>query len=78
MRTTIDLPESLMARVRTWMAERNVTFRSLVISALEQALQQNTEPFHLRDASVGDSQKTVSNQTINRAIDEQREPPSGK
>ena len=73
MRTTVDLPESLMTRIKRCLAERKITFRSLVISALEQALEEERKSFQLRDASVGEpSREVVSSDVINRAIDEQR------
>ena len=64
-----------MARVKLRLAERKVTFRALVITALEQVLAEESRPFQLRDASVGGgSRETVSAEVINRAIDEQRTP----
>lgn len=50
-----------------------MTFRALVISALEQAVDEEAEPFVLQDASAGASGKVpVSCEAINRAIDNQR------
>lgn len=74
MRTTLDLPEPLMKRVRRVLAERNQTFRALVIDALEQALSRESAPFRLRDASAGYSGEGggLSSEAINLAIDEQR------
>ena len=73
MRTTVDLPESLMDRVKNRIRERKMTFRSMVISALEKALEEDLKPFHLRDASAGESSRTIiSSEEINRHIDEQR------
>ncbi len=76
MRTTIDLPDSLMERAKRCIAERKLTFRALVISALEQALETSVEPFELRDASAGPANgadgNTISNTKINQAIDAQR------
>ncbi len=75
MRTTVDLPDSLMARVKNRTREGNMTFRSLVISALEKTLEEDAEPFTLRDAAVGDSgQETVSADAINQLIDDHRSP----
>ncbi len=60
------------------MAERGVTFRSLVIDALEQALAEKpARPFVLREASAGYSAAgthKVSRKAINKAIDDSREP----
>lgn len=74
VRTTVDIPEPLMERVKSRLVERQLTFRDLVISALERALQEDAHPpFRLKDASVGrSSEKTVSVEEINRAVDEQR------
>ena len=75
MRTTIDLPDSLMDRAKRCIAERKVTFRALVISALEQELDEQAEPFLLKDAAVGAaSESVVSSEAINQAIDDQRAP----
>ena len=73
MRTTVDIPDSLMGRVKSCLIERKLTFRALVISALEQSLQEDSQPFRLRDASVGGNGEKVSNDTINQVIDSQRE-----
>jgi hypothetical protein len=74
MRTSIDLPDALLSRIKSRLHEQNITFRALVISALEQSLKEDTEPFQLRDASVGNpSQNPVSAEEINSMIDEQRE-----
>ncbi len=75
MRTTIDLPDSLMKRAKHCIAERKLTFRSLVISALEATLDKEVEPFKLRNAAVGKNNtpnNIISNATINDAIDTQR------
>jgi hypothetical protein len=75
MRATIDIPDSLLGRVKQRIHKNNMTFRSLAISALERALDEETSKhFQLRDASVGkDGRNEVSSQDINRLIDEQRE-----
>jgi hypothetical protein len=75
MRTSIDLPDALLARIKSRLHKQNITFRALVISALEQTLKEETKPFQLQDASVGNpSQNPVSAEEINRIINEQREP----
>ena len=79
MRTTIDMPDLLMKRVRRLLADRNMTFRALVIDALEQAIREEAPAFRLRDAAVGCVDRGrcgVSAEAINRAIDEQRERPA--
>lgn len=75
------MPDNLFRRAKSVMAKRRMTFRSLVIDALEQALdEQRPEPFVLREASAGykvNKRGGVSNHDINRAIDETREPRRG-
>ncbi|MEC5125185.1 hypothetical protein VSU19_00365 [Verrucomicrobiales bacterium BCK34] len=51
MRTTVDIPDSLMERAKKHKG--SMTFRPLVISALEKALAEETAPFVLQDASAG-------------------------
>jgi Arc/MetJ family transcription regulator len=76
MRTTIDIPDALMARVKQRLGGHRLTFRSLVITALEDALREDRKPFRLRDASCGMlTGSTVSSAEINNAIDEQRDVP---
>lgn len=76
MRTTIDMPDDLMARTRPFLAERNMTFRALVIDAIERTLAVPSTPFQLRDASAGSEPEGdgVSGEAINQAIDELRTP----
>ena len=73
---TIDIPDSLLKRAKDHMLEQKTTFRALVISSLERSLAQSDQKeLRLRDAAVGKrAQDTVSNQTINQSIDEQRDP----
>lgn len=70
----MEIPDVLMDRVKACLAARKVTFRALVISALEKALEEDPEAFKLRDAAVGKAARSVSSAEINRAISEQREP----
>jgi len=75
MRTTIDMPDKLMYKVKQVIAKRNTTFRALVIDALENSLNEEKAPFVLRDASAGynvNGKGKVSSETINNAIDENR------
>jgi hypothetical protein len=74
MRTTIDMPEDLLRRVRPLLAERKMTFRALVIDALDRVIEARPSSFRLRDASVGEDNAGVSSEAINRAIDEARGP----
>lgn len=76
MRTTIDVPDDLLKRARPLLAEKKMTFRALVIDAVERAIEAPSVPFRLRDASVGDAGDDggVSSKAINRAIDEARDP----
>jgi hypothetical protein len=76
MRTTIDVPDDLLRRVRPLLAERKMTFRALVIDAVERAIEVPAASFRLRDASAGRAidGTAVSSEAINRAIHEAREP----
>lgn len=75
MRTTIDMPDDLLDRIKQISAARKTTFRSLVIDALERTLAETPQNFRLRDASRGPEvrrEKRVSTSTINDAIDQDR------
>ncbi len=53
-----------------------MTLRALVIDAVERAISEESPEFRLRDASAGyavSSDQRVSADTINRAIDKQRD-----
>lgn len=76
MRTTIDMPNALMKRVKLAAARRNTTFKALVVDALERTLDDMPASFQLEDASVGpsaDEQARVANSVINDAIHSQRD-----
>jgi hypothetical protein len=72
------MPDLLFRRAKTVMVKRGMTFRSLVIDALEQALNESrSNAFVLREAAAGYTLKKpggVSRRAINDAIDESREP----
>ncbi|HMP75692.1 MAG TPA: hypothetical protein PKE12_05275 [Kiritimatiellia bacterium] len=72
------MPDALLRRAKIRMAERGTTFRSLVIDALEQSLDDSpARPFKLREASAGyeaGRKERVSRKAVNKAIDEGREP----
>lgn len=71
------MPDMLYRRVKTVMARRGVTFRAMVIDALERSLEEKKPAFVLRDASAGYAAKAgnaVSANDINRVIDEVHEP----
>jgi hypothetical protein len=77
MRTTVDVPDALLRRAKVAIAKQGVTFRALIIDALEQSLARKPEPFVLRDASAGyvaAGKDAVSSGDINRAVDDLREP----
>jgi hypothetical protein len=77
MRTTIDMPDVLMQRAKEAVARRGMTFKELVIDAVEKVLMEEPKPFSLRDASAGCTAvggEAVSSATINTAIDALREP----
>ena len=79
MRTTIDMPDALMRRVKMIAAKRKTTFRALVVDALERTLDETPSTFELEDAAVGSSsgdseeEAIVSNAAINERINSQRE-----
>lgn len=76
MRTTIDMPDDLLKRAKPFLAERKMTFRALVIDAVERVISAPPDPFELRDASAGirSEEGSVSSEAVNRAIDQLREP----
>lgn len=72
MRTTIDIPDSLMERAKKHKG--NMTFRSLVISSLERTLTQEAVNFVLTDASVGSKDdEIVSSAEINQHLEAQHD-----
>jgi len=74
MRTTVDLPDKLVKRIKACTAERKVTFRALVVAALEKELAEDQGPFQLRDASAGVTKKSpVPNEVITRHLDASRD-----
>lgn len=50
MKTTIDIPDALMARCKKVISEQHMTFRSLVEEGLDRVLEERVhrEPFKLR------------------------------
>jgi hypothetical protein len=71
----MDMPDSLLRRVKKVMIKRKMTFRALVIDALERTLEEPSKTFQLRDASVGsrtDRSEPLSVDEVNRSIDAQR------
>jgi Arc/MetJ family transcription regulator len=55
MRTTIDLPDALLAKAKRVARARGIALRELTIQALSALLGQGEPraPFRLRDASFG-------------------------
>lgn len=53
-KTTIDLPEKLLAQAKGRAAEQRTSLREVVVTALREHLNAtaSSEPFSLRDASV--------------------------
>ncbi|MEM9080495.1 MAG: hypothetical protein AAGC74_07390 [Verrucomicrobiota bacterium] len=75
MRTSIDLPDPLLAKIREQIKRDQTTLRSFVIQALEKAIAEPSPPFKLRDASFGNTEDPpVSSSTINKALADLREP----
>lgn len=56
MRTTLDLPDTLFAKLKSLAHARRTTLRQLAIQALEALLDQERRrpEFHLKDASFGE------------------------
>lgn len=50
MKTTIDIPDALLARCKKVISEQHVTFRSLVEEGLDRVLEERVrrKPFKLR------------------------------
>ncbi|MEM6405256.1 MAG: type II toxin-antitoxin system VapB family antitoxin [Pseudomonadota bacterium] len=56
MKTTLDVDDTLFREAKTFAAQRGVTMRSVYEQALRAFLRQEqraTQPFTLRDVSVG-------------------------
>jgi hypothetical protein len=55
MRTSIDMPDALLAKVRQVARRRGTTLRELVIEGLHTVLERQARAprFRLRDASFG-------------------------
>jgi hypothetical protein len=55
MRTSVDIPEAIMSRVRTELKARGLTFRDAVIFGLQATLlapsPEDSKPFKLKDAA---------------------------
>jgi hypothetical protein len=56
MRTTVDIPDSLLSKARRAARARKTTLRMLIIEGLQLVTQRDAMPstFHLRDGSFGD------------------------
>ena len=57
MRTTVDINDALVERLRALMAARKMTMRSLIEEGLRKLLDEAAQAhaeFTLRDASVGE------------------------
>lgn len=73
MRTTVDIPDQLLERVKPILLEKRLTLRSVVVDALERLTRPDETTFQLRDASVGyvaESGAGVSASQVNVAIEE--------
>lgn len=74
MRTTVDLPDTLVKRIKYHTANKKISFRSLVITALEKELSAEKKSFRLRDASAGNPEDPIiSNNQINQHLDTDRD-----
>ena len=81
MRTTIDLADSLLARVKRLMAKRKTTLRALVEEGLHRVLEEERSrtAFQLRDASFKGERgfaEGVGPHDIAKALQEINEVPS--
>lgn len=57
MRTSIDIPDALLARARRLAEARGTTLREVVLDGLRAVVEQSprkASSFRLRDASFGD------------------------
>ena len=54
MRTTLDLPDSILADAKKAAAGRKTTLRALIIESLQMNLYHKRTKFELRDQSFGD------------------------
>lgn len=71
------MPNALMLRAKEEVARRGMTFKELVIDAVERALNERPRAFTLRDASAGcqpTQAEAVTADQVNCAIDALREP----
>lgn len=78
VRTTIDLSDHLLARVKKLMHKRKTTLRALVEEGLERLLdeERGRVPFKLRDASFKGEQgfaEGLGTQDISRMLRELNE-----
>jgi len=73
MRTTVDIPDHLLERVRPHLLKKGLTLRSVVVDALERLMRPSETAFRMRDASVGyraEPGEEVSASQVNAAIQE--------
>lgn len=75
MRTTIDMPDRVFARLKRLAAERRTTLRALILEAVENNLGETRAGFSLRDAAVGGAgDPPVPAETIDDALRAVNEP----
>ena len=70
------MPDVLFRRSKEVCNRRNMTFRELIIDAVENMLDEPTGKFALRDASAGyraDHGSSVGAERVNAAIDSLRD-----
>lgn len=73
MRTTVDIPDHLLERVKPVLFAKRLTLRAVVVDALERLTRPDETGFRLRDASVGYGAEPgagVSALQVNVAIEE--------
>lgn len=71
MKTTLNLPDDVMAAVRAKAAEQGTTMTAVVLSALRQAMTQRTgTPYHIELPTTRGHRMPALDVDSNSAIDE--------
>lgn len=76
VRTTVDIPDHLLERVKPHLLKKGLTLRSVVVDALERLMRPNETAFRMRDASVGycaEPREGVNASQVNAAVQELNE-----
>lgn len=76
MRTTVDIPDHLLERVRPHLLKKGLTLRSVVVDALERLMKPDETAFRMRDASAGyraEPGEGITASQVNAAVQELNE-----